>query len=83
MKMNNITLAKRIREEQEIICRPYNVDVYLNYTDTKATIDKNGIKHYPYDPSLEYTQGLNSDKSSKPIRKKQNTPVNKSFLKLC
>ena len=83
MKMNNITLAKRIREEQEIICRPYNVDVYLNYTDTKATIDKNGIKHYPYDSRSEYTQGLNSDKSSNPIRKKQNTPVNRSFLQLC
>ena len=78
MKMNNITLAKRIREEQEIIYRPYNVDMYLNYTDTEVTIDKNRIKHYPYDSSLEYTQGLNSNKSSNPIRKKQNTPVNKS-----
>ena len=64
MKMNNITLAKRIREEQEIIYRPYNVDMYLNYTDTEVTIDKNRIKHYPYDSSLEYTQGLNSNKSS-------------------
>lgn len=82
MKMNNITLAKRIREEQEIIYRPYNVDVYLNYTDPKATTDENGIKHYPYDSRLEYTQGLNSNKSSKPIRKKQNTPVNKSILPL-
>ena len=82
MKMNNITLAKRIREEQEIIYRPYNVDVYFNYTDTKATIDENGIKRYPYDSKLEYTQGLNSNKSSKPIYKKQNQPVNKSILPL-
>lgn len=43
MKMNNITLAKRIREDQEIVYRPYNVNVYLNYTDTKVTIDKEGI----------------------------------------
>ena len=70
MKMNNITLAKRIRAEQEIVYRPYNIDVYLDNTDTEVTIDKDGVKHYPYDPRLEYAQGLNSNKSNKPIHKR-------------
>lgn len=82
MRMNNNMLAKRIREEQELVYRPYNVDEPLNDTDTNVTIDKNGIKHYPYNPKFAYTQGLNSNKSSKAIRKKQNIPVNKSILPL-
>ncbi len=80
--MNNNMLAKRIREEQELVYRPYNVYEPLNDTDINVTIDENGIKHYPYVSKSAYTQGLNSNKSSKAIRKKQNIPVNKSILPL-
>ena len=42
--MNNNMLAKRIREEQELVYRPYNVDEPLNDTDTNVKVDKKRIK---------------------------------------
>ena len=67
MRIDKITLAELIREEQETCSRPYNTDKYT--TDT-YTLKKDGIKLYSYDSRLEHTQGLNSNKSSKPIFKK-------------
>jgi hypothetical protein len=79
MLINKITLAELIREEQETCSRPYNTDKYT--TDT-YTLKKDGIKLYSYDSRLEHTQGLNSNKSSKPIFKKIKKSINQSFLKL-
>lgn len=79
--MNNALLAKRIREEQEMIYRPYNIDIP---EDLKTDVfpDADGVKRYPFDSKLAQAQGLNSYKSSKPIRKKIQSSVNRSCLRL-
>lgn len=78
--MNNTLLAKRIREEQEMIYRPYNVDIPED--SEKVLPDEDGVKHYPFNSKLAQAQGLNSYKSNKPIRKKNQPSVNQSCLSL-
>ena len=71
MKMNRQELGRRIREEQELIQRPYNVDLHLLKNNEEVTTSEDGIKRYKYDESTEYTQGLNSNKSKHHIPKKR------------